>query len=92
VQAFPDALARHGRAFAHPLQLDIPVDKRMPAWILQDRKAVFGWVFRKVFDEERRRPFFGSAERGPTGDWKSMIEDGHENMSCARVLESAAET
>lgn len=58
--------------------IDVPPGRRVPAFVLQDRTALFGWVFWEKFTPIRQRKLFGSVVRDDKGDWAVQIPPGRE--------------
>ena len=50
--------------------------KRVPAFIIEDSNAYFGWVFWEKFSERRIRKLFGSVVKNEKGDWAIQVPDG----------------
>jgi hypothetical protein len=54
---------------------DAPVElgERVPAFLVRDGVADFGWVFWEKFREGRARKLFGSVHRNAKGDWEIQL-------------------
>ena len=44
-------------------------EERVPALMIRDMRAYFGWVFVERFTEKKSRKLFGSVVRNKKGDW-----------------------
>ncbi len=54
---------------------DIPIEegKRVPAFLIDGKTAIFGYVFWEVFSDKRKRKLWGSVVRNEKGDWKYVL-------------------
>jgi hypothetical protein len=54
---------------------DIPVEagERVPAFMIVEGEAHFGWVFWEAFSPGRKRKLFGSQAKNNKGDWAVML-------------------
>lgn len=53
--------------------IDVKPGERVPAFLVQDRTAYFGWVFWEKFTEKKQRKLWGSVVRNKKGDWAIQI-------------------
>jgi hypothetical protein len=59
--------------------------KRVPAFVLEESYAYFGWIFWEKFTERRLRKLFGSAVRNEDGSWTMQIPDGSRRIVYANA-------
>ena len=50
--------------------------ERVPAFLVRDGRADFGWVFWEKSTPERSRKLFGSVVRNAKGDWEIQLGTG----------------
>lgn len=67
--AFVAALARAGFVPTRVGDVEVALDRRIPAFVVRDGQAWFGWVFWEKFTEAKRRKLFGSVVKDARGDW-----------------------
>ncbi|MEX0602578.1 MAG: hypothetical protein WD295_04500 [Bacteroidota bacterium] len=53
--------------------VDIGPGFRVPAFVIDDRVAYFGWVFWEKFTDRKMRKLWGSHIRNAKGDWAMQI-------------------
>ncbi len=53
--------------------IHIEVGKRVPAFLIDGKTAIFGYVFWEVFSDKRKRKLWGSVVRNEKGDWKYVL-------------------
>ena len=58
--------------------IEVPPGRRVPAFVLRDGVAIFGWVFWEKFTAARQRKLFGSVARNDKGDWAVQIPPTRE--------------
>jgi hypothetical protein len=73
---FLEALRLEGFEPARVRDVDVSPGERVPAFLVRDGRADFGWVFWEKFTEERSRKLFGSVVRNPKGDWEVQLGTG----------------
>jgi hypothetical protein len=49
--------------------------ERVPAFLIEDRVAYFGWVFWEQFTSWKLRKLWGSVVKNAKGDWEIQIPD-----------------
>ena len=54
-------------------EVDPGPESRVPAFLVRDDEAIFGYIFEEKFTETRCRRLFGSVERNAKGDWAVML-------------------
>ena len=66
---------------------DIPCEqgKRVPAFVIEETSAYFGWVFWEKFTERRLRKFFGSAVKNENGNWTIQISESSRRIVYANT-------
>ena len=75
--AFADALVRHGYRQTTVAGVAVNPGERVPAFILENGTAYFGWVFWEKFTTLRLRQLFGSVARNRKGDWAIQVAANH---------------
>jgi hypothetical protein len=73
---FLEALRLEGFEPAAVRDVDVSLGERVPAFLVREGRADFGWVFREKFTAERSRRLFGSIVRNAKGDWDIQLGDG----------------
>jgi hypothetical protein len=73
---FLEALRLEGFEPARVRDADVSPVERVPAFLVRDGRADFGWVFWEKFTEERSRKLFGSVVRNARGDWEVQLGTG----------------
>jgi hypothetical protein len=73
---FLEALRIEGFEPARVRDVDVSPGERVPAFLVRDGRADFGWVFWEKFTEERSRKLFGSVVRNARGDWEIQLGTG----------------
>ena len=73
---FLEALRLEGFEPAAVRDVDVSLGERVPAFLVREGCADFGWVFREKFTAERSRRLFGSIVRNAKGDWDIQLGDG----------------
>lgn len=48
----------------------VQVGQRIPAFYINGKHAVFGYIFYELFSEQQKRKIFGSVARNEKGDWR----------------------
>jgi hypothetical protein len=59
--------------------------KRVPAFVIEESHAYFGWVFWEKFTERRLRKLFASAVRNENGTWTIQIPEGSRRIVYANT-------
>lgn len=72
-EEFIRSLGLHGFAGTTVGNIDIEPEQRVPAFLIQERTAYFGWVFWEKFTDTRMRKLWGSVLRNEKGDWAIQI-------------------
>ncbi len=70
---FVSALERNGYRRSTVSNIDLHPGERVPAFVVVESYAWFGWVFWEKFTERRLRKLFGSVVRNSKGDWQLQI-------------------
>jgi hypothetical protein len=73
---FLEALRLEGFVPARVRDVEVGLGERMPAFLVREGRADFGWVFVEKFTAERSRRLFGSAVRNAKGDWDVQLGSG----------------
>jgi len=73
VDEFVRALQLHGFEKTIVENVDINVGERVPAFLLDDSIAYFGWIFWEKFTHDKARKLWGSVVRNAKGDWAIQI-------------------
>ncbi len=61
-------------------EIEIKVGQRAPAFYIQGRMVIFGYVFWEVFSTKRKRKLWGSVVRNEKGDWKYTLPGNSEQV------------
>lgn len=72
-EAFIGQLERLGFLPTTVADVNVQPGERIPAFLIQDRTAFFGWVFWEKFTEKKMRKLWGSVLRNRKGDWEIQI-------------------
>jgi hypothetical protein len=56
--------------------VEIAHGERVPAFLVREGHADFGWVFWEKFTADRWRKLFGSVVRNAKGDWAIQLGTG----------------
>ncbi len=70
---FIDELVRSGYLPTTVGEVAAAPGERVPAFLIKDRVAYFGWVFWEQFTSWKLRKLWGSVLRDPRGDWTIQI-------------------
>jgi len=87
--AFADALIRHGYRQTTVAAVDVSPGERVPAFVLEEGTAYFGWVFWEKFSSLRLRKLYGSVARNRKGDWAIQIAANHRSVIYACEAEKS---
>ena len=77
-ELFLEALRLEGFEPARVREVDVALGERVPAFLVREGRADFGWVFREKFTAERSRKLFGSVVRNARGDWEIQLGPGSD--------------
>ncbi len=72
---FSEALQRHGYTATTVSGTTLHPGERVPAFLIEDGMAYFGWIFWEKFTQLRLRKLFGSVVRNAKGDWAIQISE-----------------
>ncbi len=73
---FIEELDRKGFLPVTVAEVDIEPGTRVPAFVIEETAAWFGWIFWEKFSEKHSRKLFGSIVRNAKGDWQIQIPAG----------------
>ena len=73
---FLEALRLEGFEAARVRDVEVGPGERVPAFLVRDGRADFGWVFWEKSTPERSRKLFGSVVRNAKGDWEIQLGTG----------------
>jgi hypothetical protein len=73
---FLEALRLEGFEPRRVRDVEVSVGERVPAFLVREGRADFGWVFREKFTARRSRQLFGSVVRNAKGDWEIQLGAG----------------
>lgn len=76
-KAFIEQLKARGFIEKRVGEIDLQFEERVPAFVIRDSKAYFGWIFIERFTEKKSRKLFGSVVRNTKGDW--LIQISHKS-------------
>jgi hypothetical protein len=77
---FAEALRLEGFEAARVRDVAIAIGERVPAFLVREGRADFGWVFWEKFTAERSRKLFGSVVRNAKGDWEIQLGTGSREV------------
>lgn len=61
-------------------EIDIEVSWRAPAFLINNKTAIFGYVFWELFTESKKRKLFGSVVKNEKGDWKYTLSENNNDI------------
>ena len=61
-------------------KIQIEVEHRAPAFVINGKTAIFGYVFWEVFSEKQKRKIFGSVAKNDKGDWKYVLNGNSSDV------------
>ena len=67
------SLRRHGYEPTTVGEVDVQPGERVPAFLIQESTAHFGWIFWEKFTEWKLRKLWGSVVRNKKGDWAIQL-------------------
>ncbi len=70
---FADVLIQQGFQKCRVRDVNLEPGERVPAFLIRDQEAYFGWVFWEKFTEKKMRKLWGSILRNQKGDWSIQI-------------------
>ncbi|MBI3273325.1 MAG: hypothetical protein HYZ53_30330 [Planctomycetes bacterium] len=70
---FVAALASQGYVPRATAELEVEVGLRIPAFLVREGVAYFGWVFWEKFTDAKKRRLWGSVLRNAKGDWAIQL-------------------
>jgi hypothetical protein len=70
---FLEALRIEGFEPMRVRDVEAPLGERVPAFLVREGRADFGWVFQEKFTPTRARQLFGSVVRNAKGDWEIQL-------------------
>ena len=82
---FVHALRSRGFIPAPVAEVAVAPGERVPAFLLRDGCAYFGWVFWEKFSASKSRKLFGSDVRNAKGDWEIQISPRSSEAVYANV-------
>jgi hypothetical protein len=65
--------------------VDVKPGERVPAFLIQNQTAFFGWVFWEKFSHKKIRKLWGSVIRNRKGDWAIQIPPTKEIVIYANM-------
>ncbi len=54
-------------------QIEVQPEWRVPAFLIDGKTAIFGYVFWEVFSDHKKRKLWASVARTEKGDWKYTL-------------------
>ncbi len=61
-------------------KIEVEVGQRAPAFLVNGKTAIFGYVFWEVFSETKKRKLFGSVVKNEKGDWKYVLQGNKDSV------------
>ncbi|HTX19793.1 MAG TPA: hypothetical protein VMG34_14150 [Bacteroidota bacterium] len=59
--------------------------ERVPAFVVEDSSAYFGWIFWEKFSERRLRKLFGSVVKDDQGKWAVQVPENSQRVVYANA-------
>ena len=84
---FLERLSVHGYTPMKVGDAEVEAGYRIPAFVIRDGTAYFGWVFVEQFTEKKSRKLFGSVVRNRKGDWSIQIPHNSQEIVYANCGE-----
>lgn len=79
-EIFIDELVKNDFLPKRVKEIDIEVGYRLPAFLIKDGFAYFGWVFWEIFTPKKKRKLFGSVVKNQKGDWAIQITEFRDEI------------
>ena len=73
VSEFTELLIQSGYRPTTVADVDVRAGMKVPAYLLEESTAYFGWVFWEKFTDNKLRKLWGSSVRNSKGDWELQI-------------------
>lgn len=73
VEDFIRCLEENGFSKTTVGETDVKLGERVPAFLIENTIAWFGWIFWEKFTETKARKLWGSVVRNSKGDWAIQI-------------------
>ncbi|MCA9773189.1 MAG: hypothetical protein KC466_12325 [Myxococcales bacterium] len=70
---FAEILVERGYLPTTVAEAPVEPGERVPAFLIRDGAAIFGWIFWEKFHEGRLRKLWGSVVRNAKGDWAIQV-------------------
>ena len=86
-QLFIETLHRHHFLPMTVGEINIKPSERVPAFIIKQNTAYFGWVFWEKFSQLRLRKLFGTVIRNSKGDWLTQLPSTSTTLIYADTLQ-----
>ncbi len=77
---FAEALIHEGFLPVRVEDIQIVPEERVPAFLIDQGVAHFGWIFWELFTPGRKRKIFGSVTRNEKGDWAIILGRGSRQI------------
>jgi hypothetical protein len=77
---FEEALKLEGFEPVRVRDARVEMGEKVPAFLVNEGSADFGWVFWEKFSEGRARKLFGSTVRNAKGDWEIQLGEGSPRL------------
>lgn len=88
-ETFVERLSVHGYARCKVADIDVKWGQRVPAFVIRNETAYFGWVFVEKFTEAKSRKLFGSLIKNNKGDWTIQISGSNPELIYANLSKSS---
>ena len=80
VERFRERLLALGFQPSRVRELDPGMEARIPAFLIREQQAIFGYVFVEKWTDELFRVAFGSVVRNDKGDWAIVLGKGSREL------------
>ena len=84
-QSFIERLLQRNYLPMRVEEIAVTSGERVPAFVVRDVIAYFGWVFVEKFSDKKSRKLFGSVVKNKKGDWLIQIPSNSKEIVYANL-------
>ncbi|MGB9591201.1 MAG: hypothetical protein ACP5US_07110 [Candidatus Kryptoniota bacterium] len=84
-QSFIERLIQRNYLPMRVEEISVNSGERVPAFVVRDVVAYFGWVFVEKFSDKKSRKLFGSVVKNKKGDWLIQIPTNSKEIVYANL-------
>lgn len=84
-QSFIELLLQRNYLPMRVEEIAVNSGERVPAFVVRDVIAYFGWVFVEKFSDKKSRKLFGSVVKNKKGDWLIQIPSNSKEIVYANL-------